>query len=124
MPYSVKIVPRTVQRNPSTRANRKPSPRRQPVVAILVYEGVNAFRAGVATEAFGLDEMGAGWYRVVICCEHPRQPVCANNGLKLVADVGLKALAAADTIIVPGWHDTKAPLSASLLNALRRAHQR
>jgi AraC family transcriptional regulator, transcriptional activator FtrA len=125
MPYIVKIVPRTMQRNLSTRASRKPSSsRRRPVVAILVYDGVNAFELGLATEMFGLDEMGAGWYRVVICCEHPKRPVCANNGLKLVADSSLKALATADTIIVPGWHDTKAPLSASLLNALRRAHQR
>ena len=128
MPDSVKIVPRIGPRietsNLPRRASRKRPPAPRPVVAVLVYAGVNAFELGLATETFGLTDMGPAWYRVVICCEHPGQPVSANNGLKLVADAGLRALAAADTIIVPGWLDTKAAPSAALLNALRRAHRR
>jgi putative intracellular protease/amidase len=123
MPNSVKIVPRSVP----GRTSRKPSAaprRRRPVIAVLVYGGVNAFELGLATEIFGLTDMGPGWYRVVICCERPGQPVSANNGLKLVADAGLRALGAADTIIIPGWLDTGATPSASLLKALRRAHRR
>ena len=127
MPKSVKIVPRTLSGNAPGRASRRPSSaprRRRPVVAVLVYAGVNAFELGLATEMFGLTDMGPAWYRVVICCERPGQPVSANNDLKLIADAGLRALATADTIIVPGWIDNNAVPSAALLNALRRAHRR
>lgn len=127
MPNNLKIVPNVPSGNAPQGASRKPSVaprRRRPVVAVLIYPGVNAFDLSLATEMFGLTDMGPTWYRVVICCEHPGQAVCANNGLKLIADAGLNALATADTIIAPGWPDTKAIPPASLLNALRRAHRR
>src|ERR1700761_3624653 len=133
MPDNVNIVPKnattTLRRTTPgnvRRTGRKSSvaPRRRPVIAILAYDGVNAFELGLATEMFGLSDMGPTWYRFVVCCECPGQPVLANNGLKLVADAGLRALTTADTIIVPGWLDTTVPPSATLLNALRRAHRR
>src|SRR5262249_1959716 len=61
---------------------------------------------------------------LVICAERPGRQLCASNGLRLVADSSLQALAAADTIIIPGWHDITATASAALLAALRRAHRR
>jgi AraC family transcriptional regulator, transcriptional activator FtrA len=111
---------------PRTRAvpqKSRPS-RRVQTVAVLAYDGVNAFELGLAVEVFGLTDMGPGWYRVVVCTEHPGRPLIANNGLKIIADAGLKTLARADTIIVPGWSDKEVTPSATLLDALRRAHQR
>jgi AraC family transcriptional regulator, transcriptional activator FtrA len=121
MPYSVNIMP-----NPSPRPNRRKarSPQREPVVAVLAYDGVNVFELGLAVEVFGLTDMGAGWYRAVVCSERPGQLLVANNGIRIMADCGLKTLARADTIIVPGLLDIERTPSISLLDALRRAHRR
>ncbi|MDH2384321.1 transcriptional regulator FtrA [Bradyrhizobium sp. CER78] len=119
MPYSVKIMPFR------TRAAPKPTPsRRDQLVAVLAYDGVNAFELGMAVEVFGLTDMGAGWYRVVVCTEHPGRPLVANNGIRIVADASLKTLGRATTIIVPGWENIEDAPSAALLDALRRAHRR
>jgi AraC family transcriptional regulator, transcriptional activator FtrA len=121
MPYSVKIMP-----NQPVRSNRRKSRGEgaQRVVAVLAYDGVSAFELGLALEVFGLSNMGAGWYRVVVCSERPGRPLTANNGLKVIADAGMDALARADTIIVPGSRDIVEFPSLALLDALRRAHWR
>ena len=121
MPYSVKIMP-----NPSIRSNRRKSRSKgeQRVVAVLAYDGVNAFELGLAVEVFGLSDMGPDWYRVVVCSERPGQPLVANNGLKVIADSGMGALARADTIIVPGSLEIVEFPPATLLDALQRAHRR
>jgi AraC family transcriptional activator FtrA len=129
MPDIVKIMPskivpdRTTPRafNPGRGKSRaKGAPR---VVAVLAYDGVSAFELGLALEVFGLSRMGPDWYRVVVCCERPGRPLIANNGLKVIADAGLGALARADTIIVPGSRDI-VEASPALLDALRRSHGR
>src|SRR2546423_7004670 len=121
MPYSVKIMP-----SPQIRSNRRKSrgegARR--VVAVLAYDGVSAFELGLTLEVFGLSNMGPDWYRVVVCSERPGRPLTANNGLKVIADAGIGALARADTIIVPGSREIVASPSVVLLDALRRAHRR
>ncbi len=119
MPYIVKIMPtsRTI------RQTSRPSARER-VVVVLAYDGVNAFELGLAVEVFGLTDMGPDWYRVSVCAEHPGRPLVANSGIKIIADAGLKTLRRADTIIVPGWSHQEVNPSATLLNALRRAHQR
>jgi AraC family transcriptional regulator, transcriptional activator FtrA len=93
------------------------------VVAVVAYDGVSAFELGFTLEVFGLSQMGPDWYRVVVCSERPGQPLRANEGLKVIADTGLGALARADTVIVPGSRDI-VEASPVLLDALRRAHQR
>jgi AraC family transcriptional activator FtrA len=99
---------------------RDTSPRKQ-TVAVLAYDGVNAFELGLAIEVFG---MAPDRYRVVICSERPEQKLNSNNGLKVVVDEGLRALSRADTIIVPGSLEIMASPPEVLLEALRRAHQR
>ena len=135
MPYIVKIMPSkiasdTARRNTLIPPNRgkargkargKGAPR---VVAVVAYDGVSAFELGFTLEVFGLSKMGPDWYRVVVCSERPGQPLKANDGLKVIADTGLGALARADTIIVPGSSEIVESPSIALLDALRRAHQR
>ena len=62
---------------------------------MLAYDGVSAFELGLTLEVFGLSKMGPDWYRVVVCSERPGQPLTANNGLKVIADAGMGALARA-----------------------------
>lgn len=97
---------------------------RNHVVAILAYDGVNAFELGIAAEIFGLLNMGPGWYRVIICADRPGQPLTTGSFVKIVADAGLSSLRQAGTIIVPGWQDIDATPPHALLEALRRAHAR
>ncbi|MDH2344117.1 MULTISPECIES: helix-turn-helix domain-containing protein [unclassified Bradyrhizobium] len=121
MPDIVKIMP--TRRLAVSRRKSRVS-RQRPVVAIIAYEGVNAFELGLAVEVFGLTEMGADWYSVVVCSEHPGRPLATNNGIAIMTGSNLNILRRADIVIVPGCLDTKATPSSSLLDALRRAHRR
>jgi AraC family transcriptional regulator, transcriptional activator FtrA len=118
MPYIVKIMPSLPTRSDRRKSNR------QHVIAVLAYDGVNAFELGLTVEVFGLSNMGRDWYRIVVCSERPGQPLTANSGLKIIADAGMGALARADTIIVPGSLKIVESPPATLLDALRRAHRR
>ncbi len=116
MPVIVEIMPK--QPHPS---RTSATPRRKQTVAVLAYDGVNAFELGLAVEVFS---MARDWYRVVICSERPGQPLQANSGLKIIVDAGLQALSRADTIIVPGSLDIVESPPPALLDALRRAQKR
>ena len=43
-------------------------------IAVIIYDAVNPFELGVATEVFGFDrpELGVPWYRFLICANEPR----------------------------------------------------
>jgi AraC family transcriptional activator FtrA len=96
-----------------------------PKVAVLVYDGLCTFEFGIAYEVFGLPrpEMGAAWYRFHACGIEPG-PLMAAGGLSVTADGGLKDLADADLIVVPGWRRIDAPVPEGLVDALRAAHAR
>jgi AraC family transcriptional regulator, transcriptional activator FtrA len=102
----------------------RPTRPKNNLVAVLAYDGVNAFELGLAVEVFGLTNVGADWYRVIVCAERPGQPLAAGGGVKVVADAGLAVLRQAGTIVVPGWQDIDATPPKALLDALCRAHAR
>ncbi|OCX29959.1 MULTISPECIES: transcriptional regulator FtrA [unclassified Bradyrhizobium] len=122
MTYIVNIVPNSQHTKPAGRARRDSA--RNRVVALLAYDGVNAFELGMALEVFGLPNMGRDWYRVAVCAERPGVPVAAGAGVKIVADVDFSFLSQAGTIIVPGWQDIEASPPEAVVTALRRAHAR
>jgi AraC family transcriptional regulator, transcriptional activator FtrA len=121
MPNIVKIMP---IRSARSVCQKSSLPDHRPLVAVLAYDGVNAFELGLAVEVFGSNDIAPDLYRVAVCAERPGRTLTANNGVGIVAGAGLKTLARADTIIVPGYLDIQARPSASLLNAIRRAHRR
>lgn len=118
MTLIVKIMPNdlTQSRRRDTRTNR--------LVAIVAYEGVNAFELGMALEVFSLKDMGPNWYQIVLCADRPGRKLDAGNGLQIVVDEGLEALKRAGTIIVPGWRNVDALPPPRLLEALGAAHKR
>lgn len=94
-------------------------------VAVLIYDAVNPFELGVATEVFGFErpELGVPWYRLLICAEG-RRPVRTAIGALLTTPYTFEHVAEADTIVVPGSRPGIVPVSEELLETLRRSYQR
>src|SRR6266849_5561391 len=94
-------------------------------VATIIYDSVNPFELGVATEVFAVErpELGVPWYRFLLCAAEPR-PIRAFAGLLLTAPYLLSDAAEADIIIVPGPRPGIVPVPPPLLDALRLAYQR
>jgi AraC family transcriptional activator FtrA len=93
-------------------------------VAIVVYDGVNAFELGVACETFGdfPPVGGIPWYRLSICAVAPG-PVATDGGFVMHAPHGLERLLDVDTVIVPPT-DLLEQVPAEVYEALRQAHAR
>ena len=90
----------------------------------VTYDGLAPFEFSVAYEVFGKpgDYLPKPWYRFVVCAPRPG-PVMLSSGLSLDIPLGLRALARADTVIVP---PSRFPDSVpeDVLTAIRRAHRR
>jgi transcriptional regulator GlxA family with amidase domain len=94
-------------------------------VAVLIYDSVNPFELGVATDVFGFErpELDVPWYRFLICADAKR-PIRSSVGLLLTTPYSLEHVEEADTIIIPGPRPGLVPVSEALLEALRQAYQR
>jgi transcriptional regulator GlxA family with amidase domain len=93
-------------------------------VAVVLTDGLVEFDFAIPCEVFGTDrrEIADPWYRfLVVGAERGR--VITQTGFVVEATHGLRALAAADTIIVPGSTTVATP-PAPLLRALVRAYER
>ena len=97
----------------------------RPLVVALAYDGLCTFEFGVSVEIFGLPrpELGENWYRFAVAAVDSGA-LRATGGVRIMADGGLDLLAAADTIVLPGWRDTDSPVPEALCEALRAARAR
>ncbi|NJP97784.1 helix-turn-helix domain-containing protein [Nonomuraea sp. FMUSA5-5] len=102
-----------------------PPPARPHRVAVLAFDGMAPFELGCVVELFGLPrpELDLPWYDLTVCAE-TLEPLRVVGGFTMTAGHGLDALAAADTVIVPGVADVRGPVSAALVRALREAYER
>jgi transcriptional regulator GlxA family with amidase domain len=93
-------------------------------VAVVVANGLSPFEFAVACEVFGFDrsELASPWYRFIVCSP-AESKVTTETGFSIGGLLGLEALSAADTIIVPPF-TPRNEYPDELLNALRRAHRR
>jgi transcriptional regulator GlxA family with amidase domain len=93
-------------------------------VAVVVANGLSPFEFAVACEVFGFDrsELGSPWYRFIVCSA-TGPTVTTETGFSVGGLLGLDALSAADTIIVPPF-TPRDGYPDELLEALRRAHRR
>ncbi len=94
-------------------------------VAVLALPSVVPFDLGVACQVFGYwhPDLGSRRYEMTLCAPSAG-PVRTANGFAVEVRRGLGALAAAQTIVVPGLADLQAPLPAGVARALRAAHAR
>ncbi|WP_326948308.1 helix-turn-helix domain-containing protein [Amycolatopsis sp. NBC_01307] len=88
-------------------------------VAVLVLPGVPALEFGIATQIFATDP----FYAMTVCTTGGPGPV-PGDGFTVTATAGLDAVAAAGTVIVPGFEGVETPPAAEVLAALRAAHGR
>ena len=92
-------------------------------MAVVVYEGVNAFELGVACEVFGstgMADLGVPWYRMSVCGAGP-DPVTVDAGFEIQPANGLEQIRWADTVVVlPTEHLERVP--AEVIDALRQTH--
>jgi AraC family transcriptional regulator, transcriptional activator FtrA len=96
-----------------------------PLVVALVYDGLCAFEFSCAAEIFGLPrpEVGPDWYRFETCAMKGRK-IAGQYGFSMEVGGGLDRLAAAGTIVIPGWQGTDVPVPRPIIDALCAAHNR
>jgi AraC family transcriptional activator FtrA len=96
-----------------------------PLVVALAYEGLCAFEFACTAEVFGLarPDFGPGWYRFETCSLGGRR-IKGQYGTTMSVDGGLERLAAAGTIVIPGWQGIDVPVPETLVRALREAQAR
>ena len=95
-------------------------------VALLAYDGMAPFELGVAAEVFALPRPElevSWWYSFALCAQRPG-PLRAVGGFTIGVPHGLRILATADTIILPGTADVHSDPPQPVLRALRQAHAR
>ena len=100
-------------------------PERPHRVAAVAFDGMAPFELGVVVEAFGLPrpELGVRWYELSVCSPDPA-PLRMVGGLTATPSATLRALARADTIVVPAWPRIGQEVPAPLIRALQRSHHR
>jgi AraC family transcriptional activator FtrA len=93
-------------------------------VAALVFDGLDPFELGIVVELFGLPrpELDVPWWYELAVCAQDRAPARAMGGFTIEPSQGLDAVAAADTVIVPGCPPLERPFPEPVLDALRTAH--
>ena len=93
-------------------------------VVALLNPPQSPFELACAAEVFGTVRPGLPvHYDFGVCAERPG-PLPTTVGPPMLVDAGLDALAAADTVIVPGWQPPGTPVSPGVVEALRAAHRR
>lgn len=91
----------------------------------IVMNGISEFDLGVVCEVFAAPPKGFKnpWYDLVLCSMDGAS-VRTQGGLTLEIPQDLTIVAAADTVIVPDWPDTRQTVPEDLIQALRTAHAR
>jgi transcriptional regulator GlxA family with amidase domain len=89
-------------------------------LTILALDAVVPLDLAIAAQLMGYPEAP---YDVTICGLRPGQ-VSTTSGFAAAVSHGLRALAAADTVLVPGFFPHSHTLTPPVLAALRRAHRR
>jgi transcriptional regulator GlxA family with amidase domain len=103
---------------------RKPPPSAI-TIAIVAFDGISPFHLSVPCMVFGenREELGLPRFDTLVCAS-ACGPLHTSVGFDIDIKHDLRALAAAQIVIVPSWPDTDVPPPQALLHALRQAHRR
>ena len=92
-------------------------------IAVVAFDHITPFHLSVPCLVFGDLGPGAELYELRVCASAPGA-LPTTAGFALQVEHGLEALAWAQTIIVPSWHDPDERPPQALLDALVAAHAR
>jgi transcriptional regulator GlxA family with amidase domain len=94
-------------------------------IAVVAFDGISPFHLAAPCLVFGEDrrELGVPAFELQVCAAEPG-PLRTTAGFTISTGRGLRALRAAEVVIVPSWRDVSEPPPAALLAALRTAHGR
>ncbi len=93
-------------------------------IAVVAFDGITPFHLSVPCLVFGAS-LGAGPPRFEVeVCSAGGGPLQTAAGFEIATRRGLAALADADIVVMPAWHDDCRAAPDALLDALRRAHAR
>lgn len=90
-------------------------------IAVIAFNGITPFHLSVPCLVF--DASRGGHFNVRVCAADGT-PLTTSAGFDIATGHGLEALAEADLVIMPSWHDDCRPAPPLLLQALRAAHDR
>src|SRR4051812_34304182 len=94
-------------------------------VAVIAFDGITPFHLSVPCLVFNTrrshDEAPA--FEVLVCAAE-EAPLRTSVGFDIATKFDLRALDAADIVIMPTWHEDCRRAPVALLDALRRSHQR
>jgi len=90
-------------------------------IAVLALDAVVPLDLAIPAQVFA--NYPEAPYELTVCGERPG-PLPTSAGFSVVAEAGPEALAAADTVLVPGFEPHLRELGADVLDALRAAHAR
>jgi len=94
-------------------------------VAVISFGGISPFHLSVPCLVFGEERAEAGAPRFDTCvCSWEPGALDTRAGFRIEVPRGLDALAGADIVVVPSWHDDLRPAPTVLLHALRDAQAR
>lgn len=94
-------------------------------VAIVAYDELRHMEYAIAIEVFALKRptLGVTWYDTMIVSPD-RGPLRALGGLEVTPTMPFARIAAAHTIVIPGWRDDVTNIPPALVSALRAAAAR
>lgn len=100
-------------------------------VAVLAYDGMSGFEAGIASEIFGMSEFASKfseglespWYQLKVCTG-TSTGVSMLGGARLTSPYGLSDLAEADTVVIPSVFDVTRPTDGGVIEAIQWAGRR
>jgi transcriptional regulator GlxA family with amidase domain len=90
-------------------------------VAVVAFDGMTPFHLSVPCLVFG-SSLGAQASFSLRVCGLEGEMLATSAGFGIRPSHGLNALAGADIVVMPAWHDDCRPAPPPLLDALRCAH--
>ena len=101
------------------------SPPRPLKVAVIAFDGITPFHLSVPCLVFGATPANPELHGFeVIVCAAEEALLRTSAGFAIATERDLSAVAEADIVVMPSWHDDCRNAPDALLDALRRAHGR
>lgn len=90
-------------------------------IAIVAFDHVSPFMLSTPIAVFGASPLSS-IFQVIVCADQER--VLGPGGLSFNVPASMHAAADADMVILPGWRDSREPVTPEIIEVLKAASQR